>query len=166
MYTSALEYLEDERDAWEPYEALLDVPAEALQTQTSSEGPGHGWSARDLIVHMLAWGELSLAVARELALGETSATFDRVDRDWDARGDAVNDDLHASYATLGPTELRQRLRDLPGELRGTLTVVPEARWLKHPRHAEAFTDWLLDHEADHLPELRAVLDAAGQSSAS
>jgi hypothetical protein len=86
-------------------------------------------------------------------------TFEAVDRDWDERGDAVNDDLHARYAELPPDELKRRLRDLPGELRGTLTVVPETRWLKHPRHSEAFTDWLLDHETEHLPELEAVLRA-------
>lgn len=157
MYTQAMEFLEDEHDAWEPYEALADVPYRAMDQPTDADGPGHGWSARTLISHMLGWHELALKVALELAVNETSPTFDAVTREWDERTDAMNEDIHAAYAKTPPAELRKRLRELPGELRGTLTVVPEARWLKHPRHSEAFVEWMLEHEADHLTELGAIL---------
>jgi hypothetical protein len=157
MYTHGMEFLEDERDAWEPYEALADVPDEAMDRPTDRDGPGHGWSARTLIAHMLGWHETVLKVALELAVNETSPTYEAVSRDWDERADAMNEDIHARYADTPPEELRKRLRELPGELRGTLTVVPEARWLKHPRHSEVFVEWMLEHEADHRKELDAVL---------
>ncbi len=51
-------------------------------------------------------------------------------------------------------------RTLPGELRGHLTVVPEARWVKHPVFGPFFEDELLDHYADHEVDLAAVLAAA------
>src|SRR5688572_8460789 len=107
-----MEYLEDEREGWAPYEALADVPDDRFDVPT---------------------------------------------REWRERRDAMNDDLHAKYADLPPTELKRRFRELPGELRGTLTVVPETRWLKHPRHSEVFVDWILEHEAEHRQELDAIL---------
>ena len=51
---------------------------------------------------------------------------------WDARGDAVNDELSAAWRALAAEEVRRRAREVPGELRGYLTVVPETRWVKHP----------------------------------
>ena len=155
-----MEFLEDERDAWQPYEALADIPDAAMDRPTDAAGPGHGWSARTLISHMLAWHELALAVARELALGETSSTFEATSREWAERKDVMNEDLHARYTDLPADELRRRVREVPGELRGTLTVIPETRWLKHPRHSEAFVEWVLEHEGGHMAELEAVLEGA------
>ena len=40
MYLNALEFLEEERDAWRPFEALGGVPDERME---SVEG-AHGWS--------------------------------------------------------------------------------------------------------------------------
>jgi hypothetical protein len=160
MYTNAMEYLEDEREGWAPYEALAEVPDDRFDEPTPDDGPGHGWSARTLMSHMLGWHEICLTVARELALDETSRTFEAVTREWRERRDAMNVDLHARYAELPPGELKRRFRALPGELRGTLTVVPETRWLKHPRHSEAFVDWILEHEAEHRQELDAILGMA------
>jgi hypothetical protein len=157
MYSNALEYLEDEREGWAPYESLADVPDERFDEPTPPDGPGHGWSARILMSHMLAWHEICLSVARELALDETSRTFESVTREWRERRDAMNEDLHARYADLPAAELKRRFRELPGELRGTLTVVPETRWLKHPRHSEVFVEWILEHEAEHRQELDAIL---------
>src|SRR3954453_21537078 len=80
MYLNALEFLEEEREAWRPFEALdsltddqLDVPIEAA----------HEWSGRDLISHLVAWQQNALEVAKELAVGETSPTKERSDREWD-----------------------------------------------------------------------------------
>ena len=67
MYFDALSFLEDERDAWRPYEALVHAFA-----RTSFEQPVVGpdrWSARDLLGHLVFWQERALAVARELAVG-------------------------------------------------------------------------------------------------
>ncbi len=71
MYLNALEFLEEERDAWRPYEALDGLSDEQLELMIDE---AHEWSGRDLIAHLVAWQENALAVARELAVGETSAT--------------------------------------------------------------------------------------------
>jgi hypothetical protein len=160
MYTSALEFLEEERDAWRPYEALATLTDEQLDRVTPEDGPGHGWSGRVLIAHMVGWYEHALDVARELAVGERSQTWARVDEDWDARGDALNDELHARWAALDSDELRRRLVEVPGELRGTLTVVPEARWLKDPTMMAFFLMETVEHAEEHQPVLDAVLAAS------
>ena len=122
----------------------------------------HGWSGRDLMAHLADGLDRALAIARDLAVGETSASLERMDAEWEARGgDAVNADIQAAWAALPLDEVRRRFREVPGELRGYLTVVPEARWVKDPRHMETFVDETLEHYEDHLADLRAILAAAG-----
>jgi hypothetical protein len=158
MYLDALSFLEDERDAWRPYEALGELTDEQLERPV--EG-AHGWSGRDLIAHLVGWHEVTLDVARELAVDETSRARERIEREWDSRGDDWNADMIAAWGALPMDEVRQRLRTVPGELRGYLTVIPEARWLKHPIHFESFTDVTVDHYEDHRGDLEAIL-AAGR----
>jgi hypothetical protein len=160
MYTAALEFLEDERDAWRPYEALAALTDAELEAPTPVDGAGHGWSGRELIAHMVGWLEHVLDVARELAVADHSPTREAAKADWEARGDAVNDELHAAWAALPLEEVRRRLLTVPGELRGTLTVVPEARWLKDARMSAFFLMDTIEHYEEHLPELEAVLAAA------
>jgi hypothetical protein len=157
MYLNALEFLEEEREAWRPFEALgsltddqLDVPIEAA----------HEWSGRDLISHLVAWQQNALEVAKELAVGETSPTKERSDREWDERGDAINLDIQVEWRAMPMAEVRRRLREVPSELRGYLTVVPETRWLKHADHLRFFVDETIDHYADHTRDLDAILGAA------
>ena len=69
--------------------------------------------------------------------------------------------LTATWAALPMAEVRRRFATVPGELRGTLTVVPEARWLKNADYMRFFLDETIDHYAEHTPELAAVLAAAG-----
>lgn len=156
MYLNALEFLEEERDAWRPYEALDELTDEQLDAPI--EGV-HGWTARDLMSHMVAWHENTLAVARELAVGETSPTKERSDREWEERGDAMNTQIQLEWRALPLAEVRRRFRTAPGELRGYLTVVPEARWIKHADHLRFFLDETIDHYADHAPDLEVVLAA-------
>jgi hypothetical protein len=159
MYLDAMEFLEEERDGWAPYEALADLTDEQLAAQVEA---AHGWSGRDLMAHMLAWQAVSLEAAKELAVGETSPTIARVDADWDARGgEVVNDEISRSWAAVPMAELRERFRTQPGELRGYLTVVPETRWLKHAAHLKSFHDETIAHYEDHVDDLRAILAAAG-----
>jgi hypothetical protein len=95
--------------------------------------------------------------------GETSQTIARVDADWKARGgEVVNADIQARWAALPLDELRDRFRSQPGELRGTLTVVPETRWVKHAEHMKSLHDETVDHYEDHLDDLAAILAAAGR----
>jgi Mycothiol maleylpyruvate isomerase N-terminal domain len=159
MYLDAMEFLEEERDAWAPYEALAGLS----DTQLGAVVDGaHGWSGRDLMAHMLAWQGVSLEAAKELAIGETSATIARVDADWDARGgDVVNEEITREWASVPLDELRERFRTQPGELRGYLTVVPETRWVKHAAHLKSFHDETIAHYAEHADDLAVILAAAG-----
>jgi hypothetical protein len=155
MYLDALSFLEDERDAWRPYEALAELDDAQL-----TEPVTHGWSGRDLIAHLVGWHEITLDVARELAVDEKSPTHDRIEREWDARGDDWNAEIIAAWSALPMDEVRRRLRSVPGELRGYLTVIPETRWLKHPKHFELFLDVTLDHYDEHRDDLETILAVA------
>jgi hypothetical protein len=156
MYLNALEFLEEEREAWRPYEALDRLTDEQLDTPIDD---AHDWSGRDLIAHLVAWQSNALDVAKELAVGETSATKARSDKDWDERGDDMNTDIQVEWRTLPIDEVRRRLREVPGELRGYLTVVPESRWVKHSDNLRFFIDETIDHYAEHAADLEAILEA-------
>lgn len=157
MYLDALSFLDDERDAWRPFEALDELSDEQLSRPLEA---AHGWSGRDLIAHLVAWQEHALAVAKELAVGETSPTKVQGDADWEARGDEINEEISRSWAALPMDEVRRRLRTVSGELRGYLTVVPETRWVKHAEHLPFFLSETIDHYAEHRADLDAVLAAA------
>jgi hypothetical protein len=158
MYLDSLEFLEEERDAWAPFEALAALDDDALTRPVEA---AHGWSGRDLMGHLLAWQAVALEAAKELAVNETSATFERFDADWEARGDAVNEELQADWAARPLDEVRAAFSSQPGELRGYLTVVPETRWLKHADHLRSFHDETIAHYEEHRPELAAILAATG-----
>lgn len=161
MFLDGLSFLEEERDAWRPFEALDALSDADLDRPVAG---AHGWSGRDLMAHLAAWQDVALRIARELALGETAPTIAEIDADWEARGgEAVNAELGEQWAALPLDELRDRARRIPGELRGYLTVVPESRWVKHERHMEAILGETLDHYAEHEADLRAILAAAGRA---
>ena len=160
MYLDAMEFLEDERDTWAPFEALDGLSDEQLDAPI--EG-AHGWTGRDLMAHLLAWQEVALDAARELAVNETSPTLARVDADWEARGgEVVNDEIARAWRELPIEAIRARFRTQPGELRGYLTVVPETRWLKHPTHLKSFHEETIGHYQEHEADLRAIVDAAAK----
>ena len=158
MYFDALSFLEDERDAWRPFEALFAIPDDRFDLPVEA---AHGWSARELLSHLAAYQSHCLDVARELAVGEQSPAHGAMDAAWKDRGDAVNDELAAAWRALSDDEVRRRAVALPGELRGYLTVVPEARWVKHPVFGPFFEEELLDHYTDHATDLQVILEAAG-----
>ena len=154
-----MSFLEEEREAWRPYERLLDLTDEQLSRPIEA---AHSWSGRDLMGHMLAWLSIQLEVARELAVNETSRRSAEVQADWDARGgDVINAELLDAWGRLPMSEIRSLFASVPGELRGTLTVVPETRWLKNPREMDGFMDSTLDHYEEHAGDLEAVLASAG-----
>lgn len=159
MYLDAMEFLEEERDAWAPYEALAALTDVQLSQPVDA---AHGWSGRDLMAHMLAWQGVALEAAQELAVNEASGRFARMEADWDARGgDVVNDEVQAIWAARPLDDLRATFASQPGELRGFLTVVPEARWLKHAENSKTFYEETTEHYEEHLDDLRAILAAAG-----
>jgi hypothetical protein len=157
MYLNALEFLEEERELWRPFEALDSLTDEQLDTPIDE---AHEWSGRDLISHLVAWQSNALQVAKELAVGETSETKQRSDAEWDERGDAINLDIQVEWRALPIEEVRRRFREVPGELRGYLTVVPEARWLKHADNLAFFIEETIDHYNGHAADLEAILDAS------
>lgn len=156
MYLDALSFLEDERETWRPFEALADLTDEQLSVRVDA---AHGWSGRDLMGHLLSGLEVSLAVAKELAVNEASPTLAAWNARWDADPDGVNAEALERYGALPLDDLRTRFRTVPGELRGYLTVVPESRWIKHPTHQESFIGETLEHYEEHAPDLRAILEA-------
>ena len=158
MYLNALEFLEEEREAFRPFEALGALSDEQLARPISA---AHDWSGRDLIAHLVAWIESGIQVAKELAINEASPTKEHMDREWDeGMGDAINARITADWRALPMDEVRRRFREWPGELRGYLTVVPETRWVKHADNLQFFLDETIEHYADHLHDLEAILDAA------
>jgi hypothetical protein len=159
MYVDGLSFLEDEREAWLPFEAIGALSDEAFVRPVEA---AHGWSARDLAIHLTYGQEHALEVARELAVSDHSAAWERGEREWEEKGDAINAEVQAAAVGLTDAEVRARLTDVPGELRGYLTVVPETRWVKNATFREFFISETLDHYADHEADLAAILAAAGR----
>jgi hypothetical protein len=159
MYLDALSFLEDERDAFRAYEALDALTDEQLDRPVEAAG---GWSGRDLMGHMLLWQEAALATAKELAVGEQSPTIVRLEAEWGSgpeAGDRMNEAGLERFRAMPIAEVRRQFRTVAGELRGYLTVVPEARWIKHAAHQEWFFGETTEHYEDHGKELRAILEA-------
>jgi len=159
MYSDALSFLEDERDTFRAYEALDALTDEQLDTPVEAAG---GWSGRDLMGHIVTWQEVALATAKELAVNEKSNTMERTEADWSAgagAGDRINEEALARFRAMPIAEVRARFREVAGELRGYLTVVPEARWIKHATNQEYFFGETTEHYEEHEKELRAILEA-------
>jgi hypothetical protein len=158
MYLDAMEFLEEERDAWRPYEALAELTDEQLERPVAE---ARDWSGRDLMVHMLGWLEFLLASAKELAVREDSPALAASEREQADRGvDAMNADMIERAAGRSTADIRETFRTLPGELRGYLTVVPETRWIKHQSHLRAYLANSVEHYDDHKEDLAAILAAA------
>ena len=161
MYLNALEFLEEEREAWRPYEALGDLTDEQLAVPIDE---AHEWSGRDLIAHIVAWQSNALDVAKELAVGDQSASRDQAEAEWaDRGGDAMNAEAEAAWRDRSIGEVRQEFARVAGELRGYLTVVPETRWLKNADQQRFFYEETIEHYEDHQADLAAILAAAGRS---
>jgi hypothetical protein len=157
MYLDALSFLEDEREGWRAFEALDGLTDAQLAIPLDG---AHGWSGRDLMAHLVAWQEVGLTVAKELAVGISSPAKIEADRDWDARGDEINEEIRVAWLALPMDEVRTRFRTVPGELRGYLTVVPETRWIKSPEYETFFLNETIDHYEAHAADLAAVLASA------
>ena len=74
-------------------------------------------------------------------------------------GDAMNEEGIARFRAMSIAEVRELFRNVAGELRGYLTVVPESRWIKHASHQEYFFGEMTEHYEEHQKELRAILEA-------
>ena len=120
----------------------------------------HGWSGRDLIGHLVAWQEHALAVARELAVGET------------ARRRTRPTPTGTRAATRSTTRSRPVARPAAG--RGP-AAVPHGRPASSaatsrscPRRAGSrtrttafFLGETIEHYEEHEADLAAILASAG-----
>ncbi len=158
MYPDAASFIAAERAAWRPYEALAGLSDKQLSRPL--EG-AHGWSGRDLMAHFVFWHERKVAIARELAVAETSASSARDEAEWNARGDSMNDEARVRWARLPMAEVRERFQTVFEELRGVLAEVPQSRWATTPEYSTLFPDETIDHYPMHAGDLAAVLAAAG-----
>lgn len=158
MYLDALSFLEDERDTYRPFEALLELTDEQLEVPVAAAG---GWSGRDLMGHIAVCQEAALAAAKELAVNEQSPTMERLDAEWSVPGavDQMNEEELERFRVMPIAEVRERFRNTGGELRGYLTVVPESRWIKHANHQNWFVSETLEHYEEHRGDLDAILEA-------
>ncbi len=159
MYSDALSFLEDERETYRAYEALDTLSDEQLDIPVEAAG---GWSGRDLMGHIILWQEAALATAKELAIGEQSPTMERLEAQWASApeaGDAMNEEGLARFRAMPIADVRARFREVAGELRGYLTVVPESRWIKHGTNQEYFFGETTEHYEEHAPALQAILEA-------
>jgi hypothetical protein len=157
MYLDARQFLDAERDAFRPFEALADLTDDQLSVPVAG---AHGWSGRQLMSHVLSGHEVAIAVATELAVNETSPARERADADWDTRGgDVVNAEIDARWAALSMDDVRARFATLPGQLRGLLTLVPESRWIEHADHQRFSLSETTTHYEDHFDDLAAILAA-------
>jgi hypothetical protein len=157
-----MSFLEEEREAFRPYEALLELTDEDLERPIDGT---HGWTGRDLMGHIGIWMEWWLRVARELAVNPQSPAWDemkKINAEWDEVGDRLNAEYQAEWAALSMAEVRHRFSTTAGELRGYLTVVPETRWLKDSARFESLMCNTTEHYAEHEAELAAILAAAGK----
>jgi hypothetical protein len=154
MYQDAASFLAAERQAWRPFEALDDLSDDQLSRPLER---AHGWSGRDLMAHFIFWHERSLIIAGELAVAESSASKARDDAEWDARGDAVNDEAQASWARLPIAEVRERFGTVFEALRVELAQVPAIRWAASPDYTTWFVELTIDHYERHAADLAAVL---------
>ena len=152
MYADGLSFLEEEREAWRPFEALLDLSDEQLGAPL--EG-AHGWTGRDLMAHLCAWIGWWLEIARELAVNPTSPTLERLHELGRRLGGPGRSRKRRHPGRMGrPADRRTQapIRTMPGGLRGYLTVVPEARWLKDGASLNSLTQNTTGHYEEHLAE--------------
>ena len=153
MYASAMEFLEEEHETWLPFGRSstsghrLDRPGHPTMPHGWSAGlarPSGGLAAAPS-TWLVSWR--SVVVAFEGAHGHRLADAGR----WRQRR------LRAQWRAMDHDEVRRLARTVPGELRGTLMMVPEARWVRDGDMMEFFFEETIEHYQDHQDELAAIL---------
>lgn len=159
MYPDAPSFLAAERDGLRPYEQLLALTDAQLDRPVAA---AHGWSGRDLLGHIVLAQEAALAVAGELADGLDSPTMAQAEADWPTLGDAINEAGIVRFRAMPIDAVRAAFLAVPDELRRRLAVVPSAHWIEDPVNQDYFLGETIRHYEDHLADLTAILDAAGE----
>ena len=154
------EFLDEERAAWRPFEALGGLSDAELDEPIPA---AHDWSGRDLIAHLVGWLGDGVDVAHELAVDLQSPTRDRSRREFAARGDEINAEIQAAWHGLPLAEVRRRFRDVPVELRRAVMAVHRSRWEADPDNLRFLHIYTVEHYEDHLADLAAILRAVSQA---
>ncbi|MCU0505519.1 MAG: ClbS/DfsB family four-helix bundle protein [Chloroflexi bacterium] len=146
-------FFADEAEAFRPFEAIL-----ALDVAGLDGGPrAHGWSARDLLSHLVGWHAVATEVATELRASPRSPRKAAADAEWEARGDEINEEIRAAWAPLPLDEYRSRAREAREGLLAALRDVPLAHWWDDDEYFVYFLSELQGHYADHRAALDVVL---------
>jgi len=146
----------DELVSFGPYEIILELGLEELD-----DGPqAHGWSARDVLSHLVGWHEVAAVVARELVAGPTSPRKAAADAEWEARGDEINDEMLREWRGLQLEAFRARARGATADLRTALAEVPVERWWGDEEYFDYFNSEMQAHYGDHRADLEQVLGRA------
>lgn len=146
-------FFADEAVEFAPFEAILGLPSDALD-----HGPrAHGWSARDVLSHLVGWHDVATEVANELATSPVSPRRAAADAEWDARGDEINEEIRAAWNALPVDEFRARAVAARAGLIGALRRVPLANWWDDDDNFAYFLSEFQEHYADHREALGIVL---------
>jgi hypothetical protein len=155
-WPNAAAFLADERTSFQPYEAILELDLRSL-----GDGPqAHGWSARDVLSHIVGWHEVATVVARELMAGPTSPRKAAADADWEARGDEINEEIRRAWQAFPLESFRTRARAAAADLRAALAEVPPERWWDNAEYFDYFNSEMQAHYDDHRADLEQVLGRA------
>jgi hypothetical protein len=110
MYADGLSFLDEERDAWRPFEALLELTDEQLERPLDG---AHGWTGRDLMAHLGVWIEWWLRHRPGAGGRPESPAFDELTGDRQGLGSSgrrLNARYQAEWAALPMAEVRRRSR--------------------------------------------------------
>jgi hypothetical protein len=157
MERKILGLLEEERDAWRPFESLDGLSDRQLDSPVAA---AHDWSGRDLMAHLVGWLDDVIEVANELTVADQSEAKGRSRREFAARGDEINAEIQATWRELPIAEVRRRFRERPAALRDLLLAVPESRWSSDSDNLRFVHIYTVEHYGDHVADLAAILDAA------
>jgi hypothetical protein len=155
-WSTAADFLADEQTSYAPFDAILDLDLERLDHGPSA----HGWSARDLLSHLVGGHEVATTVARDLIAGPTSPRKAAADADWETRGDEINELIRLEWHGLPFEAFRARARAATADLRSTLAKVPLERWWGNDEYFEYFNSEMQAHYDDHRADLEQVLGRA------
>ncbi len=146
-------FFADEAEAFRPFEAILDLDLDALD-----HGPrAHGWSARDVMSHLVGWHYVATEVAEELRTSPVSPRKAAADREWDARGDDINEEIRVAWSELPLEEFRTRARAAREGLIAALRATPLENWWDSEEYLAYFHSEFQAHYADHRAALDVVL---------
>jgi hypothetical protein len=133
------------------------------EVQMTEPGVLRDWTLKDLLAHLTAWEVELITTLGKLARGQTPKPVG----DTDAETDALNAKWHKEYQTR---PLERVLADYHGVRPQTMRQVERLaetdltaprKWLKGGTLHALILSETIEHEAEHLPQIRAWRQANG-----